>query len=45
LKERSKQIEDGKPIDILDNEYEIETWWLWIKSQALISFEILLLTW
>lgn len=22
LKERSKQIEDGKPIDILDNEYE-----------------------
>ena len=25
LKERSKQIEDGKPIDILDNEYEIET--------------------
>lgn len=25
LKERSKQIEDGKPIDILDNEYELET--------------------
>jgi len=25
LKERSKQIEDGKPMDILDNEYEIET--------------------
>jgi len=24
LKERSKQIEDGKPIDILDNEYELE---------------------
>ena len=28
LKERSKQIEDGKPIDILDNEYEIESWFL-----------------
>ena len=25
LKERSKQIEDGKPIDILDNEYELDT--------------------
>ena len=25
LKERTKQIEDGKPIDILDNEYELET--------------------
>jgi len=24
LKERTKQIEDGKPIDILDNEYELE---------------------
>jgi estrogen-related receptor beta like 1 len=24
LKERSKQIEDGKPMDILDNEYELE---------------------
>ncbi len=24
LKERSKQIEDGKPIDILENEYELE---------------------
>lgn len=24
LKERSKLIEDGKPMDILDNEYEIE---------------------
>lgn len=24
LRERSKQIEDGKPIDILDNEYELE---------------------
>lgn len=24
LKERSKQIEDGKPMDILDNEYEME---------------------
>lgn len=24
LKERSKQIEDGKPIDILDNEYELD---------------------
>lgn len=25
LKERTKQIEDGKPIDILDNDYEMET--------------------
>jgi estrogen-related receptor beta like 1 len=24
LKERTKQIEDGKPMDILDNEYELE---------------------
>ena len=24
LKERAKQIEDGKPMDILDNEYELE---------------------
>jgi len=24
LRERAKQIEDGKPIDILDNEYELE---------------------
>ena len=24
LKERSKEIEDGKPMDILDNEYELE---------------------
>jgi hypothetical protein len=24
LRERSKQIEDGKPMDILDNEYELE---------------------
>jgi len=24
LKERSKQIEDGKPMDILDTEYELE---------------------
>jgi hypothetical protein len=23
LKERSKQIEDGKPMDIIDNEYEM----------------------
>jgi len=24
LKERSKEIEDGKALEILDNEYEIE---------------------
>jgi estrogen-related receptor beta like 1 len=24
LKERTKQIEDGKPMDILDNDYELE---------------------
>jgi len=26
LKERSKEIEDGKALEILDNEYEIEMW-------------------
>ena len=40
LKERTKVLEDGKALEILDNEYEIEMWTAWAidaKSRGMFS--------
>ena len=40
LKERTKVLEDGKALEILDNEYEIEMWTAWAidaKSRSMCS--------